>query len=46
MQSEMQIEPECPGYDKCPVAMCGCRWLGTVMPWTESDEQERNEGET
>lgn len=28
-QQSLSLEPECPGYDKCPIGMCGCRWLGT-----------------
>lgn len=39
MQTEIDLrepEPECPGYDVCPVSMCGCRWLGeTENPWRE-----------
>jgi len=26
---------DCPGYDKCPVSMCGCRWLGMGIPWAD-----------
>ena len=26
-------EPPCPGYDACPVAMCGCRWLELGTPF-------------
>ena len=29
-------EPECPGYDLCPVGACGCRWLGLGTPWRET----------
>lgn len=34
-QPLLALESECPGYDKCPVAMCGCRWLGEGSPWVE-----------
>ena len=37
MQKSLDLEPPCPGYDACPVALCGCRFLGTGMPWSESD---------
>lgn len=44
MQNALDLEPPCPGYDACPVALCGCRWLGTGLPWSESDERtERSE---
>ena len=35
MQSELfgQDEPPCPGYDVCPVKLCGCRWLGIGTPF-------------
>ena len=34
---------ECPGYDACPIAMCGCRWLNHGIPWIEGqDETERD----
>ena len=36
-QQSLSLEPECPGYDKCPIPLCGCRWLGTGLPWSESD---------
>lgn len=39
-QSEIPLEPECPGFDKCPVPMCGCRWLGTGLPWNCGAERE------
>ena len=29
-------EPECPGYDVCPVGACGYRWLGLGTPWRET----------
>lgn len=42
MQTEIDLrepEPECPGYDVCPIGFCGCRWLETGTPWREvSDE--------
>ncbi len=31
-------EPECPGYDLCPVGACGCRWLGLGTPWREGQD--------
>lgn len=35
---------DCPGYDVCPIGMCGCRFLGLGTPWRESgDEQTANE---
>ncbi len=43
MQAELQIEPECPGFDACPVAMCGCRWLDTGLPWPETESDDRND---
>ena len=34
---------DCPGYNKCPVSMCGCRWLYHGIPWIEGqDETERD----
>ncbi len=31
-------EPECPGFEACPVVMCGCRFLYDGSPWKpESD---------
>lgn len=35
MQPELfgQDEPPCPGYNKCHVSMCGCRWLGLGTPF-------------
>lgn len=29
-------EKPCPGFDVCPVSMCGCFWLATGSPWRES----------
>lgn len=37
MQSALNLEPECPGFDACPVALCGCRWLETGQPWSDAD---------
>ena len=36
---------DCPGYDVCPIGLCGCRWLGLGTPWREdkNDEQTANE---
>jgi len=45
MQNEMPLEPECPGLDACPVAMCGCRWLGTGDPWVDKSENNKAEAE-
>jgi len=28
-------EGDCPGYDKCPISICGCRWLGTGDPYPQ-----------
>ena len=41
-----QTEPECPGVDVCPVAMCGCRWLSdAAWPWREgNDDRDANAG--
>jgi len=35
MQPELfgQDEHVCPGYDVCPVKLCGCRWLGLGTPF-------------
>jgi hypothetical protein len=40
MQAELFSgdEPECPGYDVCPIAMCGCRWLGMGTPFVSDLE--------
>ena len=40
MQDELfsSDEHECPGYDACPVAMCGCRWLYQGIPWIEGQD--------
>lgn len=40
MQQLMPLEPECPGYDKCPIPMCGCRWLGDGLPWRRDDGEQ------
>ncbi len=35
---------DCPGYDVCPIGMCGCRWLAMGTPWREDgDEQTKND---
>ena len=39
---------ECPGYDACPIAMCGCRWIGMGTPFisdTESPDLQTNKDE-
>jgi hypothetical protein len=35
MQPELfsQDEPPCPGYDACPIGICGCRFLGLGTPF-------------
>jgi len=40
MQSELfsSDEQECPGYDTCPIAMCGCRWIGMGTPFISDME--------
>ena len=41
-------EQECPGYDACPIAMCGCRWIGMGTPFisdTESPDLQTNKDE-
>jgi len=35
-------EPECPGFDACPVVMCGCRFLYEGSPWKESEAGKDN----
>ncbi len=42
-QTEMHFdaEPDCPGFDVCPVAMCGCRFLYQGSPWHESQPDDR-----
>ena len=30
----------CDDPDKCPRAMCGCRWLQTGDAWVENNESE------
>ena len=37
-------DPECPGFDVCPVAMCGCRWINQGSPWVESAQAEPDTG--
>ena len=34
-------EPPCPGYDVCPIGMCGCRFLGLGTPFA-SDVKKGN----
>ena len=40
MQSELFSGDgqECPGYDACQIAMCGCRWLYQGIPWIEGQD--------
>lgn len=50
MQDELfsSDEQECPGYDTCPIAMCGCRWIGMGTPFisdTESPDLQTNKDE-
>ena len=47
MQPELfgQDEHVCPGYDVCPIGMCGCRWLGIDTPWREAGD-DRNADDT
>ena len=50
MQSELFSGDgqECPGYDACPIAMCGCRWIGMGTPFisdTESPDLQTNKDE-
>jgi len=35
MQPELfgQDEHVCPGYDVCPIPLCGCRWIGLGTPF-------------
>lgn len=42
MQPELfgQDEPPCPGYDVCPVKLCGCRWLGLGTPFASDVKKE------
>jgi hypothetical protein len=45
MQDEMDLngpEQDCPGYDKCPVSMCGCRWLATGEAFRGENEHDSN----
>lgn len=44
-QMPMTLEPECPGLDACPVAMCGCRWLVTGDAWADNSEGDKAEAE-
>ena len=37
-------EGDCPGYDKCPISMCGCRWLGLGTPWRDNNERPDDDG--
>ena len=34
-------EPECPGFEACPVVMCGCRFLYQGSAWKESPPDDR-----
>ena len=33
-------EGDCPGYDKCPISICGCRWLGTGEAFRGGSEHD------
>ncbi len=35
-------EDDCPGYDKCPISMCGCRWLATGEAFRGENEHDSN----
>ena len=35
-------DEHCPGYDKCPVSMCGCRWLATGEAFRGENEHDSN----
>ena len=35
---------DCPGYNKCPVSMCGCRWLGLGTSWRDNNERSDDDG--
>ena len=30
----------CDDPDKCPITMCGCRWLQTGDAWSDKNESE------
>ena len=36
----------CPGYDVCPVSMCGCYWLASGSPWKPEPPQDDPEATT
>ena len=42
MQPELfiQDEPPCPGYDACPVKLCGCRWIGLGTPFASDVKKQ------
>lgn len=43
MQIEINLsetEPECPGFDLCPIGACGCRWLGTGEAFRGESEHD------
>jgi len=33
-------EGDCPGYNKCHVSMCGCRWFGTGEAFRGESEHD------
>jgi hypothetical protein len=44
MQPELfgQDEPPCPGYDVCPIGICGCRFLGLGTPFASDVKKPDN----
>ena len=44
MQPELfgQDDHVCPGYDVCPVKLCGCRWLGLGTPFASDVKKPDN----
>ena len=39
----MRDDPDgalCDDPDKCPITMCGCRWLQTGDAWADKNESE------
>lgn len=48
MQPELfgQDEHVCPGYDVCPIGICGCRWLGLGTPFASDAKKLDNAQES
>jgi len=44
MQPELfgQDEHVCPGYDVCPIPLCGCRWIGLGSPFASDAKKPDN----